>query len=94
MSFVNAPVSKAAILTLAVTSVVAAFASQQYRFNLPLSPHLTRDHQLWRIPLHHFAFANSSELFVGILILALTSSTLERNLGSIKYAVGSSRTRP
>ena len=54
---------------------------------MPLSPHLTRDHQLWRLVLHHFAFANSTELFLGVLLLFYTSIAIERLFGSLKYGV-------
>lgn len=86
MSFVNAPVSKGLITTVTACSVLAAFTSHQYLFNVPALL-LVRDHQFWRIPLHHFAFTNSSELFVGVLLLAFTSLACERAFGSIKYAV-------
>lgn len=54
---------------------------------MPTSPHLTRDHQLWRLPIHHLVFANSSELFLGVLLLFYTSVPVERSFGSRKFAV-------
>lgn len=89
MSFVAAPVSKLLLLGLVGTSVIAGLTGRQYLFNVPISPHLTRDHQLWRLLSCHLAFANSAELFVAALLLFYVSLPVERNLGSLKYAVRS-----
>lgn len=77
----------AVLVTVTLTSIVAATLSRQYYLDLPLSPHLTRDHQYWRLLAHHLAFTNSSELFLGVLLLFFTSPAVERTLGSRKYAV-------
>ncbi|ORY90751.1 hypothetical protein BCR35DRAFT_274736 [Leucosporidium creatinivorum] len=86
MTFAGAPVSKGLIIVLCFCSILAAIASRQYLFNVPLSPHLTRDRQLWRLPIHHLVFANSSELFLGVLLLFYTSVPVERSFGSRKFA--------
>lgn len=75
------------LIAVVFTSVVGAILSRQYYFDLPLSPHLTRDHQYWRLFAHHFAYTNSSELLLGALLLFFTSPAVERTLGSTKYAV-------
>lgn len=72
---------------MGIASVLAAASSRGYLFDVPLSPHLTRDHQWWRLPLHHLVFANSSELFLAILLLFYTSLPIERTFGSRKYGV-------
>lgn len=74
------------LIGIVLSSVSAAVLSRQYYFNLPITPHLTRDHQYWRLVSHHLAFTNSSELFLGTLLLWFTSLPVERMLGSRKYA--------
>jgi hypothetical protein len=39
--------------------------------------------------MHHLVFANSSELFLGVLLLFYTSVPVERSFGSRKFAVSS-----
>lgn len=75
------------IIALCACTLLAAVTSRQYLFNVPLRPHLMRDHQIWRLPLHNFVFANSSELFLGVLLLFYTSVPVERSFGSTKFAV-------
>ncbi|SCZ92336.1 BZ3500_MvSof-1268-A1-R1_Chr5-2g07791 [Microbotryum saponariae] len=86
MGFTGAPVSQGLISVICVASILAATTSTQHYFDLPLSPHLTRDHQWWRLLTHQIAFANSSELFIAALLLYFTSVPVERSLGSHKYA--------
>ncbi|GAA5954422.1 hypothetical protein JCM8115_004584 [Rhodotorula mucilaginosa] len=85
-SFAGAPLSKALILSTVVLSVLAATASWQHHFHLSLVPHLTRDHQLYRLIAHHVAYANSSELLIGTLLLWQTCPGLERLFGTRKFA--------
>jgi membrane associated rhomboid family serine protease len=70
----------------AMSFLSGAFA-RKYYFDVPLVPHLSRDHQLWRLAAHHLAFANSSELLVAVILIYSLSPTLERTFGSHKYAV-------
>lgn len=53
-----------------------------------LVPHLSRDHQYWRLLTHHLVYANSSELFIWELLLYNVGVSVERSFGSAKYAVG------
>ncbi|TNY20072.1 hypothetical protein DMC30DRAFT_398789 [Rhodotorula diobovata] len=85
-SLAGAPLSRALILTAVVATVAAAITASQHYFHLALSPHLSRDHQLYRLVAHHFVFANSAELFLGTLVLWQTSIGVERILGTRKYA--------
>ncbi|KWU44648.1 hypothetical protein RHOSPDRAFT_33727 [Rhodotorula sp. JG-1b] len=85
-SFAGAPLSKALILSTVALSVLAATASWQHHFHLSLVPHLTRDHQLYRLIAHHVAYANSSELLIGTLLLWQTCPGLERLFGTRKFA--------
>ncbi|SCV72427.1 BQ2448_3964 [Microbotryum intermedium] len=86
MGFTGAPASQGLITVICVASLLAATTSTQHYFDLPLTPHLTRDHQWWRLLTHQIAFANSSELFIATLLLYFTSVPVERSLGSHKYA--------
>lgn len=81
------PFHAALILSTVVLSVLAATASWQHHFHLSLVPHLTRDHQLYRLIAHHVAYANSSELLIGTLLLWQTCPGLERLFGTRKFAV-------
>ncbi|GAA5979768.1 hypothetical protein JCM10908_003037 [Rhodotorula pacifica] len=85
-SFAGAPLSKALILSTVAISVLVAAASWQHHFHLSLVPHLTRDHQLYRLIAHHVAYANSSELLIGTLLMWQTSPGLERLFGTRKFA--------
>ncbi|KPV77082.1 uncharacterized protein RHOBADRAFT_52037 [Rhodotorula graminis WP1] len=85
-SLAGAPLSRALILTSAVASVAAAITNSQHWFHLALSPHLSRDHQLYRLVAHPLVYASSAELFLGTLVLWQTSIAVERILGTRKYA--------
>ncbi|GAA5929150.1 hypothetical protein JCM3775_006747 [Rhodotorula graminis] len=85
-SLAGAPLSRALILTSVVASVAAAITNSQHWFHLALSPHLSRDHQLYRLVAHPLVYASSAELFLGILVLWQTSIAVERILGTRKYA--------
>ncbi|GAA6006224.1 hypothetical protein JCM10207_000567 [Rhodosporidiobolus poonsookiae] len=85
-SFAGAPVSKALIASLVVASVTAAVTQQQHRFHLPLVPHLVRDHQFYRFLVHNAIYANSSELFLAVLLLWYSAPTVERMWGTRKFA--------
>ncbi|GAA5973361.1 hypothetical protein JCM11641_003091 [Rhodosporidiobolus odoratus] len=85
-SFAGAPTSRALIATTATASILAAVTSSQQYFHLTLVPHLTRDHQFYRFILHHFVYANSSELLLTVLILWYSAPTLERMFGTTKFA--------
>ncbi|KAK4050530.1 hypothetical protein OIO90_004997 [Microbotryomycetes sp. JL221] len=86
MSFAGAPVTRGLVVVVCLCSIAAAVISRQYLFNVPLVPHLTRDHQVWRLASHHLAFANSSDLFISVLLLYYTGVSVERNFGSHKFA--------
>jgi len=73
-------------MAVAVSSVVVAIFDVKYNFHLQLVPHISRDHQYWRLIVHHSAFSNSSELFLWELILYNIGITIERQFGGVKYA--------
>jgi len=74
-------------MAIAVSSVVVAIFDVKYNFHLQLVPHISRDHQYWRLLVHHAAFCNSSELFLWELILYNIGVDIERQFGGVKYAV-------
>ncbi|KAN0126741.1 hypothetical protein V8E52_000381 [Russula decolorans] len=86
MSFQHAPVTKGIMMAIAVSSIVVAIFDVKYNFHLQLVPHISRDHQYWRLLVHHAAFSNSSELFLWELILYYIGIDIERQFGGVKYA--------
>lgn len=86
MSFQHAPVTKGIMMAIAVSSIVVAIFDVKYNFHLQLVPHISRDHQYWRLLVHHTAFCNSSELFLWELILYYIGIDIERQFGGVKYA--------
>lgn len=44
--------------------------------------------QYWRLLGHHLAFVNSSDLFLATLVFYNVGVQVERQFGSVKYAVG------
>jgi len=86
MNFANAPVSKGLIIEIGLVSLIAGTFGRKHLFHLPISPHLSRDHQFWRLISHHFAYTNSSEVFLSILLLFNISIVIERLFGTLKFA--------
>lgn len=86
MSFENASVTKGLMVGYGLTSILAGLFDVKHYFHLQLIPHLSRHHQYWRLPLHHLAFSNSSDLFVAELILYHVGVHVERQFGSVKFA--------
>ncbi|QRW15854.1 CUE domain protein [Rhizoctonia solani] len=66
-------------------SLVIGLADVRYYFHLQLSPHISRDHQYWRLLTNQLAFTNSSELLLGQIILYNVAVGIERTFGSHKY---------
>ncbi|TCD67515.1 hypothetical protein EIP91_012320 [Steccherinum ochraceum] len=86
MSFEHAPVSKALMLGIALTSVTAGIFDIKHYLHLQLVPHISKHYQYWRLLTHHFACANSSDLFLTELLLYNVAVHIERTFGSIKFA--------
>ncbi|KAI0082497.1 hypothetical protein K474DRAFT_1611586 [Panus rudis PR-1116 ss-1] len=85
MSFEHAPVTKACMVFLALTSLLVGIFDVKHYFHLQLVPHISKHHQYWRIFLHHFACTNSSDLFLIELLLYNVAIPIERAYGSMKY---------
>ncbi|KAI0797082.1 hypothetical protein C8Q75DRAFT_225205 [Abortiporus biennis] len=86
MSFEHASVTKALIVGLALTSITAGIFDVKHLLHLQLVPHISKYFQYWRILSHHFACANSSDLFLIELILYNAAVHIERAYGSVKFA--------
>ncbi|KAG0151647.1 hypothetical protein CROQUDRAFT_36526 [Cronartium quercuum f. sp. fusiforme G11] len=83
-TFTHAPLTKASIMGCCILSL--SLSGHKHFLNLPLSPHLTRDFQLWRIVSHHLVCSNSADIFLIVLILWSAAVPVERIFGTIKYA--------
>ncbi|KAI8448849.1 hypothetical protein BY996DRAFT_7547321 [Phakopsora pachyrhizi] len=83
-TFAHANITKSIIIGTSTLSLL--LSGHKHYLDLPLSPHLTRDLQLWRILGHHFACSNSVDLFLIVILLWQISVPVERRFGSVKYA--------
>ncbi|GAA5952727.1 hypothetical protein JCM21900_000419 [Sporobolomyces salmonicolor] len=82
----GAGLSRSVVLVLCSCSLLAALTTTQHYFNVPLTPHLTRDHQLYRFALRWLVWRNSSQLVIAAFVLWYASLDVERIWGSRKYA--------
>ncbi|KAG0307536.1 hypothetical protein BGZ98_000063 [Dissophora globulifera] len=82
--FYNAPTTKGILLVVGSLSLLSSILQIKTDFHLQLVPHLTTHHQFWRLITSHFAFATSTEvLFGGLIIYHLR--IIERLFGPAKY---------
>ncbi|WWC61273.1 uncharacterized protein I303_103854 [Kwoniella dejecticola CBS 10117] len=84
--FQNAGVTKGIMIFLALTSISASLLDIKPYLHLQLVPHMTKYRQFWRIAVHPLAFANSTELLMGEILLYNVGVAIERAFGSRKYA--------
>lgn len=66
-------------------SLIVGLADVRHYFHLQLAPHISRDHQYWRLLTNQLAFTDSSELFLCQLLLYNVAVGIERTFGSLKY---------
>lgn len=85
MSFVHASASKGLLLWSGVASFVGSIFGQKHLFHMQLFPHITKDHQLWRLVTRNLAFTSSIDFFISVLVIYNTSITLERRFGTAKF---------
>ncbi|KDN33729.1 hypothetical protein RSAG8_13179, partial [Rhizoctonia solani AG-8 WAC10335] len=83
--FQNAPITKGLMISTGALSLIVGLADVRYYLHLQLSPHISRDHQYWRLLTNQLAFTNSSELLLGQIILYNVGVGIERTFGSHKY---------
>lgn len=86
MSFEYAPVTKGLMMGSALTSIIGGIFDVKHYLHLQLVPHVSRNHQYWRLLLHHTAFSNSSDLIVAEILLYGVGVHIERQFGSVKFA--------
>ncbi|GMK57803.1 hypothetical protein CspeluHIS016_0406370 [Cutaneotrichosporon spelunceum] len=84
--FQNAGVTKGIMVVLGITTLTISLLGAKPYAHLQLVPHITKYRQYFRVPLHPFAFANSTELLVGELLLYHVGRGIERSFGARKYA--------
>ncbi|WVQ98597.1 hypothetical protein IAU59_005727 [Kwoniella sp. CBS 9459] len=84
--FQHAGVTKGMMIVLGLTTLSASLLDVKPYLHLQLVPHITKYYQIWRIAIHPFAFANSTELLLGELLLYNAGASVERAFGSRKYA--------
>ncbi|TPX36657.1 hypothetical protein SmJEL517_g01346 [Synchytrium microbalum] len=83
--FYNSPVTKATVLCVALNSICASIFQARPMLHLQIVPHISQHHQLWRLVSTHVAFANSSEILFGGLLM-YHMRLIERHWGSRKFA--------
>ncbi|BEI86564.1 hypothetical protein CcaverHIS002_0608510 [Cutaneotrichosporon cavernicola] len=84
--FQNAGVTKGIMVVLGITTLTISLLGAKPYAHLQLVPHITKYRQYFRVPLHPFAFANSTELLVGELLLYNIGRGIERSFGARKFA--------
>ncbi|KAH8835176.1 hypothetical protein DL96DRAFT_1573183 [Flagelloscypha sp. PMI_526] len=86
MSFEHARVTQGLMLGLGLTSLLVGLFDIKHYFHLQLTPHISIHHQYWRLFAHHFAFADSSDVFLVEILLFSISAPVERQFGSWKFS--------
>ncbi|KAG2141683.1 hypothetical protein BD769DRAFT_1626204 [Suillus cothurnatus] len=81
MSFEHAPVTK-----VHWTSIVCGIFDVKHYLHLQLVPHMSRNHQYWRLLLHHTAFSNSSDLLIAEILLYGVGCTCRTSVWECKFA--------
>ena len=71
----------------AIPSLLVSLLSLKLYIPFHFDPHILIYHQYWQAWAYHVAFTNSSELFLGIMILYYGARHVERACGSRKYGV-------
>ncbi|WFC94609.1 hypothetical protein MBRA1_001242 [Malassezia brasiliensis] len=85
--FAHASCTKAAILGLALTSLVVSFAGAKPYIQFRIVPHVSTYHQYWQLATYPLAYTNSSELFAGSLLTYFAACPIERRFGARKFAL-------
>ncbi|ORY22757.1 hypothetical protein BCR39DRAFT_550848 [Naematelia encephala] len=84
--FQNAGVTKGIMMVLAINTLAVSLLHVKPYIHLQVVPHMTKYHQFWRLLVHPFAFANSTELLMGELLLYNVGTNVERSFGPRKYS--------
>lgn len=81
--FVYAPVTKAMVSMVILTTVFGSIISSQSRLTLHYEA-VRHSYQLWRVLTHHFVFSTPGELLFG-MVLMYYFRQFERHVGSSKF---------
>ncbi|SPO31121.1 uncharacterized protein UTRI_05237_B [Ustilago trichophora] len=84
--FTHAPLTKGILITVSIASVLVSLFQLKPFIHLQIHPHLTVHHQWYRLFTQHFAFINSSELFLALLLFYNVGVKVERTFGTYKFA--------
>ncbi|SPO30620.1 uncharacterized protein UTRI_05237 [Ustilago trichophora] len=84
--FAHAPLTKGILIIVSIASVLVSLFQLKPFIHLQIHPHLTLHHQWYRLFSQHFAFTNSSELFLALLLLYNAGVKVERTFGTYKFA--------
>ncbi|KAL1936808.1 hypothetical protein VTP01DRAFT_942 [Rhizomucor pusillus] len=79
------PTTKFLMIFFGGCSLLTSIFDLKHLTHLQLIPHITRNHQFWRLLTSQCAFGNSGGMFFGMLIL-YSMRVIERQYGSAKYA--------
>jgi hypothetical protein len=86
--FTNAPVSRALVVGIVLTSFLASLTDTKYYFWIDVRPHLLDYVQLWRLLTWQLCYTNSTEVLFAAMTL-YNLRIIERLWGSRKFAVRS-----
>lgn len=82
--FASAPLTRTILYSFIAASLLASVSSTKHYFHVQLAPHLTQDHQFFRLLIFQSLYANSGEiLFAALLLYQLR--VVERLFGSRKF---------
>lgn len=84
--FSYAPVTKGILIAVSIASVLVSLFQLKPFVHLQIYPHLVIHHQWYRLISQYFAFTNSSELFLALLLFYNAGVKVERTFGTFKYA--------
>jgi len=84
--FTNAPVSKALVVGVVLSSLLVTLTDTKFYFWIEVRPHLLEYRQFWRLLTWQLCYTNSTEvLFAAMTFYQLR--VIERLWGSRKFAV-------
>ncbi|KAI9250730.1 hypothetical protein BY458DRAFT_524427 [Sporodiniella umbellata] len=81
----NVVATKFLMVLIGTLSVSASILRLKHCFHLQLIPHLSTQHQFWRLLTSHLVFSNSGDFMFGTLLLYMLR-VIERQYGTTKYS--------
>lgn len=86
MSFKQLPTTKALVLGLVASSILASVLDVKHYFYILADVHIWRYRQLWRLFAYQLCYTNSAEVLFGVMTL-YNVRVVEMMWGSRKFAV-------